>query len=358
MTNISAARDRRNLRRWGSLLFIIVMLGFFMLCALLTYRPAAASEALDISIQSNRMADYSVGELLSTPLPAINLGIISDVIKDRESTDFPARLETIQVILKTPVSTVTPSPTSSPTLFGAPTQDFTPTLPANTPLPTATLGGPAQTNTRTPINTSINTPANSPTSIIVTGTIVDTSTPESTKKTPTQKPTDKPTNTDVFTATPVNTSTRTPVSTSTHTRTATPIPSRTPTWTPTRTPTKTPIPTIGAVCSPPDKKMGFVASITPEDDAENAPRNTDVYIKFNQAMFEADLIRNIKISGTDVDYVMSYNPQTNVLKIDFIDPLKRGSTVKIAVKRNVKNSCGQRQGKDIKFEFQVSKTRL
>jgi Pyruvate/2-oxoacid:ferredoxin oxidoreductase gamma subunit len=101
--------------------------------------------------------------------------------------------------------------------------------------------------------------------------------------------------------------------------------------------------------------MGFVVSTTPEDDAENVSRYTNVYIRFDQAMFEADLFRNIKISGTDAEYVMSYDPQTYVLKIDFLEPLKKGSTIKISVKRNVKNSCGQRQRGDVKFDFQIAK---
>ena len=121
MTDFSATQDRRNLRRWGSLLFVLILLGFCSLFVLLTYRPAAASEVLPISIQSLRMADYSAGTPLSTPLPPINLEIIPDTLNDREPTNVPARFATVQVILLTPVPTVTPSPTPTPFPSSQPT---------------------------------------------------------------------------------------------------------------------------------------------------------------------------------------------------------------------------------------------
>ena len=98
-----------------------------------------------------------------------------------------------------------------------------------------------------------------------------------------------------------------------------------------------------------------MASTSPSDDAENVSLYTNVYIRFNQAMYQADLFRNIKIANTDADYVMSYDPQTHILKIDFVERLEEGNTVEISIKRNMKNSCGQRQGIEVKFDFLTTK---
>lgn len=101
-----------------------------------------------------------------------------------------------------------------------------------------------------------------------------------------------------------------------------------------------------------------MVSTTPRDGSENVSLYTNVYIRFNQAMYQTDLFRNIKISDTNADYVMSYDSKTFVLKIDFLERLENGTTVTISVKRNTKNSCGQRQGIEVKFDFDTIENRL
>ena len=96
-----------------------------------------------------------------------------------------------------------------------------------------------------------------------------------------------------------------------------------------------------------------MAATTPRDGAENVSLFADVYIRFNQAMYQADLFRNIKIAGTGADYIMSYDSNTYMLKINFLERLESGATITISVKRNTKNSCGQRQGIEVKFDFKT-----
>ena len=50
-------------------------------------------------------------------------------------------------------------------------------------------------------------------------------------------------------------------------------------------------------------------------------------------------------------YSMFYNPDKNLLEIKFIEPLKPNSTYEVKISKNLENSCGVRQGKDISFQF-------
>jgi hypothetical protein len=97
--------------------------------------------------------------------------------------------------------------------------------------------------------------------------------------------------------------------------------------------------------------MGFVSSTAPFDGAVEVPLDVSVVIQFNQAMYTGDLFKHIKVSGTKVDYVMSYDPGTHQVEIDFLELLKKGSKITVEIKRSLKNSCQQRQNVSVKFEF-------
>jgi hypothetical protein len=104
-------------------------------------------------------------------------------------------------------------------------------------------------------------------------------------------------------------------------------------------------------CFPPDPGMGFISSTNPFDGAVDVPLDVTVVIQFNQAMYTGDLFKNIKVSGTKVDYVMGYDPGTHQVEIDFLGLLERGAKITVEIKRSVKNSCQQRQNVSVKFEF-------
>ncbi len=108
-----------------------------------------------------------------------------------------------------------------------------------------------------------------------------------------------------------------------------------------------------SACSWPDWKKGFVADTIPADKAVDVPLTVTVVIQFNQAMDTEDLFKNIKVSGTNVNYVMSYDPGNYQVGIDFIGLLKRDSGITVEIKRNVKNICQQRQLVSVNFSFQT-----
>jgi len=100
---------------------------------------------------------------------------------------------------------------------------------------------------------------------------------------------------------------------------------------------------------------GFVDYAYPRDGAIDVPRDVVVVIQFNQAMYEGDLFKNIRISGTNTKYVMDYDPGTYQVEIDFLGWLKPGENVLVEVKRNAKNMCMWRQIIEVDFEFTVTK---
>jgi len=62
--------------------------------------------------------------------------------------------------------------------------------------------------------------------------------------------------------------------------------------------------------------------------------------------------KQVKLSGKGkLAYSMFYNPDKNLLEIKFIEPLKPNSTYEVKISKNLENSCGVRQGKDISFQF-------
>ena len=292
---------------------LLILLGILLLDFLLGYRPAAAAEVLPVSIQSNRLADYSADQI-SSLLPVVGMGIIEDVIKDQEPTDVPARVETVRVVLQTPVPTVTPSPTPTPTTPG-PTDTAAPGAPTSTPAPPAST--PSFTSPPLPPATGTSSP-----------TLMETATATlgPTEASPTRRPTNTPS--------------------------ATPTPAITPTRTSTPTPTFN---STALLCSPPDPEKGYVAYTIPIDKSKDIPVNITVKIKFNQPMYTTNLFRNIRITGTNVDSELTYDPETYTLEINFLEPLREGIKVKITIKRNIKNICLQRQGFDVKMEFETIK---
>jgi hypothetical protein len=100
---------------------------------------------------------------------------------------------------------------------------------------------------------------------------------------------------------------------------------------------------------------GFVEYTYPRDGAVGVPRDVIVIIQFNQPMYEGDLFKNIKVSGTNVNYVMRYDPGTHRVEIDFQGLLKPGAKITIEVKRNVKNICMWRQVVSVDFIFTITK---
>lgn len=356
--------------RWGSILTVMILSGICLLSLVLNYKFASASqEVLAVSIQANRLADYSV-DPVSSPIPVLKMQIIEDVIEDQEPTNVLERLEVVQENLQTVVPTVTPTPPVTntpvpggnepvPTVRTGPTKPPSPTStspPAGTSVgsaktatvtPTGTLSGHTATNTPVSTGTATSPTQGTPTATdrpTYTETKVPTSTPTATKRV--GKP---PTATSV----PTNTATNTlpPLPTATNTPTRTPPPP-----TATKTPTRTPPPPTATMtptseCSWPDWRKGFVAYTIPADNAVDIPLDVTVKIQFNQAMYTEDLYKNIKVSGTNVNYLMSYDPGNYQVEIDFIGLLKKASEITVEVKRNVTNSCQQRQLVSVKFTF-------
>jgi hypothetical protein len=368
MSMLPEHQMKEAIRRWGSITTVIILSGICLLSLLLNYQFASASsQVLDVSIQANRLADYGA-DSVSSPIPVLKMQIIEDVMEDQEPTNVVERLEVVQENLQTVVPTVTPTPTSTktpvPGVNASPTSTPLPTEPSgssaqtstvtgtSTPVSTAdltTTPGETPTATATPQGTDTNTPAatDRPTQ---TSTKVPTSTPTATKKlgkppTATKKPTKTPL--------PPPTATRTPPPPPTATKTQPPQPTATdtPTKTPPPPPTATMTPTSG--CYPPDPGVGFISSTTPFDGAVGVPLDITVMIQFNQAMYTGDLFKNIKVSGTKVDYVMSYDPGTHQVEIDFLRSLKHRTKVTVEIKRSVKNSCQQQQLVSVKFEFRT-----
>ena len=83
------------------------------------------------------------------------------------------------------------------------------------------------------------------------------------------------------------------------------------------------------------------------------PLDVTVMIQFNQAMYTGDLFKNIKVSGTKVDYEMTYDSGTHQVEIDFLGSLKKDTKITVEIKRSVKNSCQQKQLVSVKFEFRT-----
>jgi hypothetical protein len=100
---------------------------------------------------------------------------------------------------------------------------------------------------------------------------------------------------------------------------------------------------------------GFVEYTYPRDGAVGVPRDVIVLIQFNQPMYEGDLFRNVKVSGTNVNFVMSYDPGTYKMEIDFLGLIKSGAKIMVEVKRNAKNICMWRQAVLVDFKFTITK---
>jgi hypothetical protein len=337
---------KESLMRWGGILTVVILTGICALSLLLDYQSATASEMLPISIQANKMADYSVDEV-SALNPAVNIEIIEAAIKDEGPTNVAARVENVRANLQTLVPTVTPTAVSTDTPMPSNEQpDFSQATATNPPPATAT---PRPSKTSTPNKTTPPTenaatatktgtagPSASPTKKNEkTATHTLPATPTATVK-PTQTATQSPpTATDTATQSP-------PTATNTATKTATPVP-----------PTATMTPT--SACTRPNLITGFVDYTYPLDGAVDVPRDVVVVIQFNQPMYEGDLFRNIRVSGTNVHYVMHYDAGTYQVKIYFTEWLKPGAKVLVEVKRNAKNMCMWRQITEVEFKFTITK---
>jgi hypothetical protein len=387
--------------QWGSILTVLILTGICVLSLLLNYQSATASEMLPVSIQANEMADYSADEV-SVQNPVVNMEIIEAAIKDQDPTNVVERIENVLTNLQTAVPTVTPTPIFTDTPVPQNDQPEPPQEPqANPPQPTATPRPPhtatpsktalptgntatatgtgttapttVPTNTAEKTATATNNPQATPTATIKpsqTATELPTATNTATKIPPTATDTATrvpPTATDTATRVPptaTDTATKVPPTATatatevppTATNTATRIP---PTATDTAKPTPTNVPPTATMtpttwCSWPDRWKGFVENTYPRNRAVNVPRDVVVVIQFNQPMYEGDLFKNIRVSGTNVDYVMSYDPATYRLEINFLELLEPGGHIQVEVKRNVKNICMWRQYIEVDFQFTIT----
>lgn len=305
MSLFSRTFRRKNPRRWGLLLVSLVLLGILLLGLLLSYRQAAAAELLPVSIQSQKQADYSAdyGYALQ---PALNLEIVQEVLRDKESTNVPERVEIIQEGLLTLVPSATPAPTSTPTQVGP-----------TTTLPPGTTATPAQPTSILPSNTAL--PA--------TATV-----PPIPTRTPTLAASSTPSNTAVNTPSPTSLA---PTSTSTATLTPTLAPANTNT---------------ALVCLPPNSKTGFVSRSEPADGAAGVPVNTVVKVIFNQPIDQGSLAQMLK-SKPNTPFTTSYNAFTRTLSINFTGGMEPDTKYTITLLRNLNNICGDRQETDVKFSF-------
>jgi hypothetical protein len=362
MKTKSEGRTKESLMTWGSIVTVLILTGICVLSLLLNYQSATASEMLPVSIQAKKMADYSADQH-SQSNPVVNLEIIEAAIKDQEPTNVDARLENVLTNLQTGVPTVTPTSVSTSTpLPGGGEPGSSGATQTNPLLPTST---PRPPNSATPgENTQ---PSGYTATVSKTGTIpptdIPTDTPEKTATATevgqaTATTTNKPTDTATNPPTATTTATKIPP---TATKTATKAPTKKPptaTNTATRTPTKVPPTATMApttACSRPGMYTGFVEYTYPRDGAVGVPRDVIVIIQFNQPMYEGDLFKNIKVSGTNVNYVMRYDPGTHRVEIDFQGLLKPGAKITIEVKRNVKNICMWRQVVSVDFKFTITK---
>lgn len=356
MTNQSEGQLEESVKRWGSILTVLILTGICVLSLILNYQSATASEMLPVSIQAKKVADYSADEF-SVANPVVNMEIIEAALKDQDPTNVAERLENVRMNLQTGVPTVTPTAvnTITPIPDGgqptAPQGTQTKTRPA-----TSTPRPPVGTNTR-PSNTATPPPGETATAT-KTGTLDPTLVPSNTPvktATATGLAETTPTNLSTATSKPTHTSTKPPVATNTATNTPTnapPTATKTATNTPTKVPptaTWTPTPE----CTRPDRKKGYVVFIEPRDGAKDVPRDVTVVIQFDQPMNVGSLFKEIRVSGAGIDHVIRYDSSTYRAEIVFLGLLDRGSEVKVEVKKNIKNICGWRQKVNVDAKFKV-----
>ncbi|NUM45928.1 MAG: hypothetical protein HUU38_14580, partial [Anaerolineales bacterium] len=157
---VSPARTKRVQQSLLLTLFFLAS-GAFLLFAL--EGPMQRTELISVSLQTDRLADYSI-DPLTTPLPVISLALIEDFLRDQnpQATGVIERVATAQAGLLTPIPTVTPRPgEGEPPPVATPTPTATvPPAPENTPelTPTATpTPGPSSTPSPTPTLTPTST---------------------------------------------------------------------------------------------------------------------------------------------------------------------------------------------------------
>ncbi|MBI5352095.1 MAG: hypothetical protein HZB50_05610 [Chloroflexi bacterium] len=227
-------------RRVFNIAAILLLLSFLLfLCQLINFgmfkAKASGLDSLPVSIRAASQADYS-RDMYALSIPPINENILRQIIVDIPATGSPQdRMATLQVVLLSPVPTMTPdsrlpvtftptrtieplpsrtpsqlpsrtpSKTQMPTFSFTPTESFTPTktfTPTRTSTPTKTA-----TNTRSPA--PIPTLTFSPT-VTLTATVTPTSAPTATVEVPTDTPISTPTPTVEI---PTDTDTPTPTAT-------------------------------------------------------------------------------------------------------------------------------------------------
>ncbi len=141
----------------GYLLMVCIMVGLFL--ALLVRQDRERNESilqqyLPVSLGEPAVADYT-SDPLGTPLPQVQVKIISEVIGDEENSEIEAqeRFATVENNLLTPVPLISnrfasATPTQTPTQTRIPPPTPTPTLtPTHTSTPDPCTHGHAEGNT-------------------------------------------------------------------------------------------------------------------------------------------------------------------------------------------------------------------
>jgi hypothetical protein len=169
---IQEPRDRANDWRKRTLL-LLLLLAAMLLCLgawWMLYFASPSSNFIAAPLRSILAANYGV-DPLGTPVAALNLNLVSDIIHDQTSTPGVDRQATLSSALQTPVAMVTQqpgqasaSPTASPTrpATSSPTRTQSPTLLVAYAKPTGTETPPPSATRSSPPTNSHLPPSNTP----------------------------------------------------------------------------------------------------------------------------------------------------------------------------------------------------
>jgi hypothetical protein len=94
-----------------------------------------------------------------------------------------------------------------------------------------------------------------------------------------------------------------------------------------------------------------VESTFPEDGQIELRLNVSIVIQFNQPMDETTFQRNIELKGKGASYDLIYDPETYTVTLQLTKNLRADTKYEIKVKRNIKNTCGVKQGIDVVIKF-------
>ena len=308
---INPLRSRRGSASvWLLALLLAAAGGLICLLFWQLFNPALASNSLEISLLSKRVADYSA-DPRSLNFPLKEASILGDILQDKHpyAADLPVRLATLKADLDEPIPTATPvfqgfppppegaTSTPLPAVVTATSATLTASATEKASLtPTQTLTGkPTLTLTATGKVTLTATPTCTPTT---SATPNCTPTPSVTAKaSPTQTRTPNPAVTApiipsaTWTATPTSTSTSTQAPVIVPTDTNTPVPTKPPT--PTSTTVPVVIPTLTTCNAIPANSLAAVADsyVDKTKADQNFGKATTLYIRPTAGIDKRALIK-------------------------------------------------------------------